>query len=72
MRLDYTAEVFGQWAKAAHYCWDHKNFSGLIVPTRRRVFPRTSDAHPRTFPTLVWIELMIRLSLRLFVASLEF
>jgi hypothetical protein len=57
MRLDYTAEVFGAWAKAAHYCWNHKNFSGLIIPTRRRVFPRKSDGHPRNFPTLVWIEL---------------
>jgi hypothetical protein len=56
MRLDYTAEVFGTWAKAAHYCWDHKNFSGLIVPTRRRVFPRKNDGTPRGFPTLVWIE----------------
>ena len=56
MRLDYTAEVFGVWAKAAHYCLDHKNFLGLIVPTRRRVFPRKSDGHPRNFPTLVWIE----------------
>ncbi len=56
MRLDYTAEVFGDWAKAAHYCWDHKNFSGLIIPTRRRVFPRKSDGSPRGFPTLVWIE----------------
>ena len=57
MRLDYTAEVFGEWAKAAHYCLDHKNFSGLIIPTRRRVFPRKSDGNPRSFPTLVWIEL---------------
>ena len=56
MRLDYTAEVFGAWAKAAHYCTDYKNFSGLIVPARRRVFPRKSDGSPRSFPTLVWIE----------------
>lgn len=56
MRLDYTAEVFGDWAKAAHYCSAHKNFSGLIVSTRRRVLPRKSDGSPRGFPTLVWIE----------------
>jgi hypothetical protein len=56
MRLDYTAEVFGDWAKAAHYCRDYKNFSGLLVPTRRQVLPRKSDGHPRNFPTLVWIE----------------
>ena len=56
MRLDYTAEVFGGWAKAAHYCSDHKNFSGLIVPTHRRVLPRKSNNFPRSFPILVWIE----------------
>ena len=56
MRLDYTAEVFGGWAKAAHYCSDHKNFSGLIVTTHRRVLPRKSNNFPRSFPILVWIE----------------
>ena len=56
MRLDYTAEVFGAWAKAAHYCKGHKNFSGLIIPTSRQVLPRKSDGSPRGFPTLVWIE----------------
>jgi hypothetical protein len=55
-RLDYTAEVFGSWAKAAHYCWDHKQFSGLVVPTRRRVFPRRRNNRPRPRPTLVWID----------------
>ena len=39
-RLDYTAEVFGSWAKATHYCWDHKEFSGLVVATRRKAMPR--------------------------------
>jgi len=56
MRLDYTAEVFGRWAKAVHYCRDYRNYSGLLVPTRRQVLPRKSDGHPRNFPTLVWIE----------------
>jgi hypothetical protein len=56
MRLDYTAEVFGGWAKAVHYCRDYRNYSGLLVPTRRQVLPRKSDGHPRNFPTLVWIE----------------
>ncbi len=56
MRLDYTAEVFGGWAKAAHYCTGHKNFSGLIIPTSRQVLPRKRDGSPQRFPTLVWIE----------------
>jgi hypothetical protein len=32
-RVDYTAEVVGSWARAAHYCFDHKTFAGLLVPT---------------------------------------
>ena len=39
-RNDYTAEVFGGWAKAAHYCWEHRDFSGLVVPTHRKAMPR--------------------------------
>ena len=56
MRIDYTAEVFGDWARAAHFCRGHKNFSGLIIPTSRQVLPRKSNGFPRGFPTLVWIE----------------
>jgi hypothetical protein len=55
-RLDYTAEVFGNWAKAAHYCWDHKPFDGLVVPTRRKVFPRRRNNRSRSRPTLVWLQ----------------
>jgi hypothetical protein len=56
-RLDYTAEVFGSWAKAAHYCEEHENFAGLVVPTRRRVVPRKRNGRPRRGPTLVWIHM---------------
>lgn len=56
-RHDYTAEPFGQWARAAHYCFDHRPFDGLIVPTRRLVYPRRADNRPRSHPRLVWIEL---------------
>ena len=56
-RLDYTAEVVGSWAKAAHYCFDHKTFSGLVVPTRRRVLLRRADGRAVPGPVLVWIEL---------------
>jgi len=55
-RHDYTAEPFGQWAKAAHYCFDHSSFDGLIVPCRRLVYPRRADNRPRSHPRLVWIE----------------
>ena len=39
-RLDYTAEAFGAWARGAHPCRDYRSFSGLVVPTERRVVPR--------------------------------
>jgi hypothetical protein len=51
VRHDYTAEVFGGWAKAKHECHEHRQFDGLVFPTRRRVTPRNLP-----FPTLVWIE----------------
>ena len=56
-RHDYTAEPIGGWAKAAHYCFDHQSFGGLVVPTRRLVYPRRRDNRPRARPRLVWIEL---------------
>jgi hypothetical protein len=45
-RNDYTAEVFGSWAKATNYCWDLERFDGVVVPTRRRVMPRRGNGKP--------------------------
>jgi len=56
-RLDYTAEEFGQWAVAAHYCSEHREFGGLKFPTRRRVFLRRRDGRPRPYPLLIWIDI---------------
>ncbi|HEV7584999.1 MAG TPA: hypothetical protein VGO14_04390 [Solirubrobacteraceae bacterium] len=56
-RHDYTAEPFGEWARAAHYCFDHSRFDGLLLPTRRLVYPRRADNTPRSHPRLVWIEI---------------
>jgi len=55
-RFDYEPEVYASWARAAHYCFDQKEFSGLLVPTKRRVFPRTPSGRSLPRPTLVWIE----------------
>jgi hypothetical protein len=55
-RHDYTAEPIGGWAKAAHYCLDHRSFDGLVLPTRRRVYPRKPNNQRRGGPLLVWIE----------------
>lgn len=41
-RHDYTAEVINA-GPAAHYCDDHREFNGIMVPTRRRVHPLGAD-----------------------------
>ncbi len=56
-RHDYTAEVIGHYARAAHYCRRHRRFDGLVFPTRRRVLPRKRDNRALSFPTLVWIDI---------------
>ena len=40
-RIEYSAEVFGTWARAVHECDSHRTFDGLVFPTHRVVFPRT-------------------------------
>ncbi len=56
-RLDYTAEVVGGWARAAHLCEDYKEFAGLRAPTRRRVRPLFIGDRPAPLPTLVAIDI---------------
>lgn len=36
---DYTAEVFGSWAKAAHIIFKHVSFDGIPVPVEREARP---------------------------------
>ncbi|MBM4340770.1 MAG: hypothetical protein FJ110_14670 [Deltaproteobacteria bacterium] len=55
-RLDYTAEVVGQWAHAAHFCENFKDFGGLKAPTQRRVYPLLGK-RLLPGPTLVAIEI---------------
>lgn len=54
-RLDYTAEVFGRWARAANLCLAYEELEGLVVPVRRRVVPRGPRDVPLPGPTLVSI-----------------
>lgn len=56
-RLDYTAEVVGRWARAAHLCEGYRDFGGLLVPTRRIVTPLPFGDRPMPFPTLVAIDI---------------
>lgn len=56
-RLDYTAEVVGSWAYAAHFCESYRQFSGLFLPTRRRVYPKLLCNRPMEWLTLVAIDI---------------
>ena len=55
-RIDYTAEVVGGWAHAAHICEEYRTFDGIRVPTRRRVLPLLIGDRPLPGPTLVAID----------------
>jgi hypothetical protein len=44
-RHDYEVEVAGRFP-AAHYVSDYLNVSGLLMATKRRVFPRQPDNLP--------------------------
>ncbi len=57
VRHDYTAEVFGSWARACHYSWDHQETGGILIPRRRRVHPRLSSNKPLRLITLVSIDI---------------
>jgi hypothetical protein len=54
-REDYTADIVSSRGRSAHYCFDHKAFSGLVVPTQRRVVPRRADGRALAGPTLAWL-----------------
>jgi hypothetical protein len=55
-RHDYDADVLGGTA-AAHYVYEYQDFSGLLVPTRRRVLGRRPDGTPEPEPSIVTIDL---------------
>jgi hypothetical protein len=58
-RHDYDVEISGG-IPAAHYVSDLREFSGIVFPTKRRIFPRQPDGHSRpnpwSFPS-IWISL---------------
>ena len=55
-RHDYDAEVLGG-TPAAHYVHEHVEFSGILVPTKRRVLRRGPDGTPTPDPLIVTIDL---------------
>jgi len=52
-RHDFVAEAVGKWANAALYCDQHRQFDGLLFPTRRCVFPRGPGGRVLPRPTLL-------------------
>lgn len=55
-RHDYDVEISGGTA-AAHYVSDLKEFSGIVFPTKRKIFPRQLDGRPAPEPLVVSIDL---------------
>ena len=57
-RHDYIAYPIGRWARAAHYCGDHRAFAGLVMPTHRWVLPRGPFGRSLPGPILIdgWID----------------
>jgi len=55
-RMDYSAPVAGG-APTAHYLYDHKDFSGIKVATRRRALRRKADGTPLPDPVFVAIDI---------------
>lgn len=53
-RVDYVTDVAG--GIASHYCYDHKTFDGLVIPTRRRVVRRTPEGPKMSGPTAVFLD----------------
>jgi hypothetical protein len=56
-RHDYSPDVVATFANAAHFCERHREFDGLVFPTRRRVVPKGPRGRPLGGPTMVWLEL---------------
>jgi hypothetical protein len=52
-RHDYTAEVFGGWARAANVVIEHRAWEGIPYPSHRRVTPAGAGGKPLPMPVLV-------------------
>jgi hypothetical protein len=55
---DYTADVFGGWAKAAHLVTAHGRSGDLVYPSKRRVKPHNPAGRGALpGPLLIWIDI---------------
>lgn len=55
-RLDYSVDISGG-VPAAHYVFDYKEFNGMMVPTRRLVYPRDDNNQYMNEPLVVEVML---------------
>ena len=55
-RHDYEVDISGG-SPGAHYVYDLKAVSGIVIPTKRRVFGRALDGHSLPTPVVVSIDL---------------
>jgi hypothetical protein len=55
-RIGFDALTSGS-TPAAHQVSDLKEFSGIVFPTKRRIFPRQPDGHSMPEPLVVSIDL---------------
>jgi hypothetical protein len=56
-RQDYTVEVIGATGPSAHYTSEHREFGGIVVPTKRRVHLIGPDGAVMREPLIVSIDL---------------
>ncbi len=56
-RHDYTPEVLGATGPSAHYTWEHREFDGIMVPTKRRVYLLDADGAVVPEPVMVSLDL---------------
>ena len=56
-RHDYVAEVLGSSGPAAHYSSEHREFDGIKVPTKRRVYLIGENGSVMQEPLIVSIDL---------------
>ncbi|MDT3395888.1 hypothetical protein RKE29_04380 [Streptomyces sp. B1866] len=55
---DYTAEVFGNWARACHLTDAYRTADGVPYAARRRVLPRQpGKPAPMARPVLIWADI---------------
>jgi hypothetical protein len=54
-RLDYVTDVLG--GVASHYCFDHREFGGLVIPTLRRVVRRDGNRALLSTATAVLLQI---------------